>query len=70
MLVLTRTLTWFTLEFSFAVAQTGATQQVAIFRMTVPLLPNAIVVAVVMAPLYGWSGNDENAKKKKKLTPI
>lgn len=43
-------LTWFTLELSFAISHASATHQVAIICLAVPLLSNAVVVAVVMAP--------------------
>ena len=47
----TRRLTWFTLELSFAVSQTSAAHQVTVVCAAVPLLSNAMVDAVVMAPL-------------------
>lgn len=44
---------WFTLELSFAISQASAAHQVTILRLAVPLLSNAIVDTVVMAPLRG-----------------
>lgn len=46
-----RGLTWFTLELSFSISQASAAHQVTIFCTAVPLFSNAIVVAIVMAPL-------------------
>ena len=43
-------LTWFTLDLSLAVAQAGAAHHVTVLSMAVPLLPDAVVVSIVMAP--------------------
>lgn len=44
-------LTRFTLELSLAVPKAGTAHHVTVVCLAVPLLPDAIVVAVVMAPL-------------------
>ena len=44
-------LTGFTFEFSLAVAQAGAAHHVAVLSVAIPLLADAVVVAVVVTPL-------------------
>lgn len=44
-------LTWFTLELSLAIAQTGAAHHVTILCLSVPPLANAVVVSTIVAPL-------------------
>lgn len=43
--------TGFTLELSLSVAQAGAAHHVTVLSMAIPLLANAVVVAVVVTPL-------------------
>ena len=45
-------LTGFTLEFSLAVPHAGAAHHVTIFHLPIPLFPDAVVVAVVVTPLW------------------
>ena len=46
-------LTWLAFELPLAVADAGAAHHLAVFRLAVPLLADAVVVAAVMAPFWG-----------------
>lgn len=59
-------LTGFTFEFSLAVSQASAAHHVAIFCTAVPLFTNAIVVAIVMAPLWRRRSRDRRKEKGKR----
>lgn len=48
-------LTGFTLELSLPVAQAGAAHHVTVLSVAIPLLADAVVVAVVVTPLCGGS---------------
>lgn len=44
-------LTWFTLELSLPVAQAGAAHHGALLLLTLPFLPDTVVVTSIMTPL-------------------
>lgn len=46
-----RGLTRFTLEFSFPISKASAAHHLAVLSLPVPLLPNLVVHAIIMAPL-------------------
>lgn len=52
-IIITGRLMWFTLEFSLAIAQTGAAHHVTVLSLSVPPLTNTVVVAIVVAPFGG-----------------
>lgn len=57
-------LTGFTLELSLAVAQAGAAHHVTVLSVAIPLLANAVVVAVVVTPLCGGSRERQGAESE------
>lgn len=53
--------TGFTLELSLSVAKAGAAHHVTVVSMTIPLLADAVVVAVVVTPLCGGGREQQGA---------
>lgn len=49
--VVAHRLMWFTLELALPISQTGAAHQVGVLSAAVPLLSDAVVDSVIMAPL-------------------
>lgn len=58
-------LTRFTLELSLAIAQAGTAHHVAVFSLAVPLLANAVVIAVIVTPLCRWADNEKTEREGK-----
>lgn len=58
-------LTGFTFEFSLAVSQASAAHHVAVLCTAVPLFTDAIVVAIVMAPLWRRRSRDRRKDRTK-----
>lgn len=56
-----RSHTGFTLELSLSVAQAGAAHHVTVLSMAIPLLADAVVVAVVVTPLCEGSREQQGA---------
>lgn len=57
-----------TLEFSFSVPKARAAHHLAVFSLTVPLLPDLVVHTIVMAPFCGV-GEIEGRQSVGVLTP-
>ena len=57
-------LTGFTLELSLAISHAGAAHHVTVFHLAIPLFSDAIVVAVVVTPLWMRRRSREKERRK------